>query len=331
MKKLIMVMALLIPGLYEAVAQQIPKQIIVEHFTNTYCSVCAGRNPGFYNNLKNFPQVIHIAYHPSSPYAACPLNQHNKPENDARTRFYGVYGSTPRLVVQGIELSANEDYNSPLIFNNHLDETSSFEMRAVLEQIGASLKVTVIVKKVDTSSLSTLGLYSALVEDTLNFAAQNGETVHHDVFRKSFFDTIPVTTTAPIAIGDSVVYIETIAINNAWNLSQCYAVAMLSAQDKQVVQATRSIKLMETTGINELQENGAFKIYPNPARKRLMLKGNFTSKVEAEIFDMSGRSVYKKVLSSESDFIDLNRTAAGNYLLKLKTEKGTQVIKFNQE
>jgi hypothetical protein len=331
MKGLIMVVATLITGLYTATAQQVPKQIIVEHFTNTYCSVCAGRNPGFYDNLKNFPQVLHIAYHPSAPYAACPLNQLNKPENDARTHFYGVYGATPRLVVQGIELSANEDYNDPLIFNNHLGETSSFEMRTLLEQTGTSLKVTVIVKKVDTSSLSTLNLYSALVEDTLNFAANNGETMHHDVFRKSFFDTIPVTTTAPVAIGDSIVHLETVTINNAWNLPQCYAIAILCAQDKKIVQAASSIRLTETTGINELQGNGIFKIYPNPAKKRLMIKGNFISEVEAEIFDMLGRRVYKKVLSSESDFIELNRTAAGNYLLKLKTEKGIQVIKFNQE
>lgn len=326
-----MIIGMLMPGLYAAIAQQVPKQIIVEHFTNTYCSVCAGRNPGFYDNLKNFPQVLHIAYHPSSPYAACPLSQLNKPENDARTRFYGVYGATPRLVVQGVELSANEDYDDPLLFSDHLGETSSFEMRTVLEQAGSSLIVTVIAKKVDTSSLSTLGFYAALVEDTLNFAAQNGETMHHDVFRKSFFDTIPIITIAPAAIGDSVVYIETITINGAWNLPQCYAIAMLSAQDKKIVQAARSVRLMETTGINELQGNDIFRIYPNPVKRRLRIKGNFTSNVESEIFDMSGRRIYKKVLSNESDFIDLNGTVSGNYLLKLKTEKGTQVIKFNQE
>ena len=32
---------------------QVPKKVIVEHFTNTLCSVCASRNPGFYSNLNN--------------------------------------------------------------------------------------------------------------------------------------------------------------------------------------------------------------------------------------------------------------------------------------
>jgi hypothetical protein len=34
---------------------QVTKKIIVEHFTNTKCSVCASRNPGFHTNLNVNP------------------------------------------------------------------------------------------------------------------------------------------------------------------------------------------------------------------------------------------------------------------------------------
>ncbi len=54
------------------------QSVLVEHFTNTLCSICASRNPGFYQNLQSQQDVLHIAYHPSSPYAACVLNKQNR-------------------------------------------------------------------------------------------------------------------------------------------------------------------------------------------------------------------------------------------------------------
>ena len=89
--------------------------MLVEHFTNTYCSVCASKNHGFYANLWRYPQVWHVAYHPSSPYAACPLSMANVPENDARTNYYGVYGGTPRLVIQGAVVTSTNYADSAIV------------------------------------------------------------------------------------------------------------------------------------------------------------------------------------------------------------------------
>src|SRR5688572_14710898 len=81
---------------------QTPRQVIVEHFTNTRCSICASKNPGFYSLLHgSYPQVLHIAYHPSAPYSNCYFSLQNPTENNSRTNYYGVYGSTPRAVIQG--------------------------------------------------------------------------------------------------------------------------------------------------------------------------------------------------------------------------------------
>tara|TARA_B110000285_G_C15096412_1_gene602244 strand:+ start:1583 stop:1825 length:243 start_codon:yes stop_codon:yes gene_type:complete len=76
------------------------KKVLVEHFTYTRCSVCASRNTGFITNLNAQSDVVHISYHPSSPYSNCQFNQYNLQENDDRTKYYGVFGSTPRLVIQ---------------------------------------------------------------------------------------------------------------------------------------------------------------------------------------------------------------------------------------
>src|SRR6185436_4956285 len=80
---------------------QVPKKTVVEHFTNTKCSVCAARNPGFNANLNHQANVIRLAIHPSSPYSGCLLYNQNATDNDARTNYYGVYGGTPRLVING--------------------------------------------------------------------------------------------------------------------------------------------------------------------------------------------------------------------------------------
>ena len=86
--------------LFFPIFAQVEQKVIIEHFTNTRCGTCANKNPAFYETLANYPQVLHVAYHPSSPYANCAFNQQNKEDNDARTHFYNIYGGTPRAVVQ---------------------------------------------------------------------------------------------------------------------------------------------------------------------------------------------------------------------------------------
>src|SRR4051812_23780642 len=95
---------------------QVPKKIVVEHFTNTNCSICASKNPGFYANLSSQPNIQHIAVHPSSPYPACMLSQHNVTENDARTNYYGVYGSTPRFIINGELIAPSVNLDNASVF-----------------------------------------------------------------------------------------------------------------------------------------------------------------------------------------------------------------------
>ncbi len=103
---------------------QVSKTIVVEHFTNSVCSICASRNPGFYENLSEQENVLHLAIHPSAPYSSCIFNLNNVIENDDRTNYYGIYGSTPRLVIQGDVISSSADYSSASIFTPYLDATS---------------------------------------------------------------------------------------------------------------------------------------------------------------------------------------------------------------
>lgn len=308
-------------------AQPVVQTVVAEHFTNTYCSICASRNPGLYANYANFPQVLHIAYHPSAPYAACPLNQHNKTENDARTNFYGIYGATPKLVIQAKEITGS--FANATIFQNELGKTTAFETTAKLTELaGNNLEIRVVVRKKDASALTDMTLYVPLVEDTVFFAANNGESKHHDVFRKSFWGTNPLAITAPVNIGDSTVHIQQIAINSIWNKNRIYAVAILQDNSKNHVQAAKSNKLAYPTSIKHYTTSPVF-ITPNPATDYLQLHGDANNRYNIVIQDISGRQISRFDLNG-GDKIDVSGLADGQYMAYIQqgsTQKGFKFVK----
>src|SRR5690606_36281551 len=109
--------------------EKVPKQMLVEHFTNTLCSVCASRNPGFKANLNNESNYTLLSIHPSSPYPSCLFNNHDKRGNDGRTKFYGIYGGTPRIAVNGTVISSSADYSKSTIFDAYRNDSSEFSIR----------------------------------------------------------------------------------------------------------------------------------------------------------------------------------------------------------
>lgn len=119
---------LLFFGLSSQLFSQVPGNILVEHFTNTKCSVCASRNPGFQANLNAHPAVKLLSIHPSAPYSTCLLSQQNTADNDARTNYYGVYGGTPRLVINGTVISASVNYGAASVFTPFENLTKSFQI-----------------------------------------------------------------------------------------------------------------------------------------------------------------------------------------------------------
>lgn len=324
MKKLITAFALVTSTLAQA---QVTKNVIVEHFTNTFCSVCAARNPGFYTNLSNYPNVMHLSYYPSSPYAACPLSQHNKPQADARTNYYGIFGGTPRLVIQGKVIAASASYNSASLFTSELGQLTDFEMKVELKATsGSMLEVRTVIKKVATNSLTSLLLYGALVEDTLTFTAANGENKHYNVFRKSVWGDNPATIAAPTAVGDSVVHTQSLATNTTWNIARIYAIAMVQATDKEVIQASKSNKLGTSMSVPTPQTK--IDIYPNPTSTQLIINGLPKGLYRAQIHNMSGQLVMDTYCH---DAIDVNTLPTGHYTLRLYSDKELAVTRFTKQ
>lgn len=295
---------------------QSPRTVLIEHFTNTRCSICASKNPAFYSTLANYPQVLHIAFHPSAPYSLCYFSQQNAAENDARTNYYSIFGSTPKVVLNGKNLGSP----SPLINNTTLDtalgQTSPIEVSAKEELAGTdSVKVKVVVKTTGATSLSTVKLFAGVAENPINYNAWNGETVHHDVFRKALTDATGNLFALP-ALNDSSVFEFIYAIGNGWDVNNIYTLAFVQREDtKEILNAAKSLRIAAPSSFEDIA-NEMFSLFPNPSNEKLFL-ANFklNSNQRYSVLDVAGRKVMESKL--EQNEIDVTELSRGIYFLKL--------------
>lgn len=294
----------------------VPKKMNVEHFTNTYCSVCANRNPGFKNNLNQQSDYTLLTFHPSSPYQACTINKSNKRGNDARTRHYGVYGSTPRLVINGSVINVNSDYSKPALFSPFVGDSSAFSMKLYqYKAINNLLRYRVVITKEDNSTEMEAQLYLAIAEDSFKFNAPNGETLHRNVFRIALTDSNGNKISLPVQIGDSVVY-NFESGTNGFNSANLIGVAILQDMNGELLQSQQNKKTDtdQSLSLNSF-DRLVFDIYPNPTSSCLQFSEiDLTAVTFYKIYDLVGNVVLDGKLEEK---IDVSELTAGIYWIKI--------------
>lgn len=327
--KILIVVLLCINGITSFLTAQVNRTVVVEHFTNTRCSVCASRNPGFYNNLANQQNVLHVAFHPSSPYSSCVISQSNTSENDGRAVYNGVYGGTPTLVIQGVPISAGMNYSSAAIFSPYLNQTSPVSIQSSLIIDNDSASVRVVVNTVAENTLGNLQLYAALTEDTLEYAAPNGENRHYDVFRKALSGNSGQMITLP-ALGDSLIFTYKTALQGIWNINQLSALVILQeSSNRSVVQSQRSAGVVDiTTQVSPIAES--LKIFPNPAQNILYLEGIENDNSQVEIISLTGQTL-KVVSLFNTNHVNIEDLPKGMYFIRLSQRMNTRVLKFQKQ
>jgi hypothetical protein len=297
---------------------QVEKTILVEHFTNSRCGVCDSKNPGLYQNLSNHPDILHIAFHPSSPYASCIFSQHNKIENDARTNYYGVYGATPRIVIQGEVQPPGTNFTSPSIFEPFVDEMTPFVLKVKEYRYQPdNVVVEVMIKSDAIPGREQARLFVGFAEDTVFYMAPNGEDLHYDVFRKALTDVEGDVVMLP-ASGDSVVLMFNVSIDPVWNIDRMYAMAILQdPSSKEVLQAgnTSVVEYMAPSFIGSFtRQDEGLKVYPNPADSRITVTN---AKKDIFLYSSEGRliSIFEKTEGSKLS-VDISCVQKGIYFLR---------------
>jgi hypothetical protein len=227
---------------------QVSRTSVVEHFTNTSCSVCASRNGAIKSTISANPHTIHISFHPSSPYSNDIFNVDNRSENDARTNFYNIYGFTPLTIVNGVEVS-NANFGNTL--SSLSTTTSNFDIKINQTKISLdSIKVTAMIKKMSPDPKTSAMLFVAAIEDTVNRMTNNGESVHINVFRKTLTKIQGDSISLPNVVGDSVVFIYGYKIKSGWSNDRMEALGFLQDLSSALQPEERSIALIPGAIIN---------------------------------------------------------------------------------
>jgi hypothetical protein len=317
MKKITTLLWIFLSGFF--LQAQVERAVVVEHFTNTRCGICGSKNPAFYHMLENYPDVIHIAFHPSSPYSNCLFSQHNPDENDARTNFYGIYGGTPRVVVNGNVQSPSTPLLPEDILQEEIGKTTDYSVSIVHTlNPDASVEAQITIKHVSGKSTGDMNVYAVLTEQLVEYAAPNGEDMHHDVFRKVLVDT-PVSLQGS---NDSIVLVETYSPHPDWNQDEMQVIVLLQSEsDLSVVQAARSDFATPVASVHDKKVlEGAF--YPNPVTSYLHFEETIRKQFErAELYTLFGKKIDESDLQQS---MDMQNLSPGYYFLVFTDEEGSQ-------
>lgn len=297
--------------------QDAPKMILVEHFTNTLCSTCAARNPDFNSTLSNYSdQVIRLTYHPTSPFPSCIFAQHNTSGNNNRTNFYNIFGGTPRVVVNGNVINASNPLLNDGRVNTESNETSPFSISITQEIRNDSALFEVNIEKVNTfSDIADYNLYVALIEETINYEAPNGENTHRNVFRIFLDETNNIIL--PLEIGDVFSFSYETIIDQEWNENEISAVAFLqNTNTNEILQSGKSEKSGNAVSISE-EKSIAQLIYPNPAKNFVHFNNENLQFNRIEIYNIIGSLIYQSSIeNTQKSSIDISNFQSGNYIVR---------------
>lgn len=303
---------------------QAPKQVLIEHFTNTYCSVCGNANPNLNTNVASHPDVLRITYHPSSPYASCTLNQHNISGNDDRTNQYGIYGATPRIVIQGeVQSPSTSSFSSPTLFDDYSGEMSpvSFEITTDTSDVD-SISVNVVITVEDQLDIIHQNpiLYVGLAEDTIFFNAPNGEDLHHNVFRKELFGTTGTGISLNDVVGYQASFDFTVARHVDWDISRMFAFAILhdSSTDEILQSGASNFTPDYSASITEKMLNN-YKYFNNNNILNIEFEqDNLYDNVI--VFDLQGKVLISEQITQQTIQLDLYFLNSAMYIVQLINE-----------
>jgi len=300
---------------------QVQKINIVEHFTNTSCSICGANNGSILNSVQSSNNVIYVSYHPSAPYADDVFNVTNKTENDDRTKWYGQYGSTPRTIVNGV-FQPYSTLTGKL--SSISSDLSNFQLSLTQRNYKTdSFEVKLVVRKVNQDTHKFVSVFLGVIEDTINQTTKNGEKSHYNVFRKALTtvsgDSIPISAFN----GDSLVIWRYYKADLAWVNKRLNTVGILQAGNKEVLNSTLAVKSTvsnsNSSSISSFDPSSFKSVFPNPTDGLLNLP--FSAIEDVTVSTLEGRRILyftkSKIINQQ---IQIQGLPSGIYLLEINAE-----------
>ncbi|MEQ1744708.1 MAG: Omp28-related outer membrane protein [Saprospiraceae bacterium] len=314
-------------------AQSLPKKyVLLEHFTNSRCSVCASRNPAFYTLIHQYPnEVRHISYHPAIPYNDCKIYLANTTQNNARTAAYGVFG-TPRVALNGNLVPIGNPLLPAATLQAAFGQQSPIAIE--VEESGTAPNKTAIVtvRSFGDTPAGNYKLFVAVAERTVNYASPNGEQKHYDVFRSMLTSIDGDAITLPVkGQSDNYTFSYTHTQPNGWpsNYDSLYVLAFVQNTSTQEVLNSGTRFDPVFTDTDEAGEAQPVRIQPNPASEEatVLMPGEQVARVE--VFSISGGLVFSDN-QEQADRVRLPVSALepGIYVVRIVGKNGLYSGKF---
>jgi hypothetical protein len=308
-------------------AQDGKRYPLIEHFTNTYCTTCAARNPAFYDLLDDYWANIHqISYHKNSPNPNCIYYQANIAGNMARVNYYGITG-TPRATLSGTVVTTSAAVMPESTFLQALDQTSPLSI-VVSETGGTHRNITIEVIAHNEVAAGEYRLYAAVVEKYTDYHAPNGEKDHHNVFRKMLpsDDGEPFT---PPAAGGKTTFTYNYDVLADWQPNQVYVIAFVqNVVTKEVLNSGSRFDPPLVSGLFDIDNQLSFSITPNPANDYLQvaIPGTYAS-LSADIYATTGEKLLHQSSLDENRLI-ISALSPGIYFLRVQAGDRSGVSRF---
>jgi hypothetical protein len=309
-------------------AQPVKKYVLIEHFTNSRCSICASRNPAFYNTIGQYSTDIHhISVHPSVPYANCVFYQANTTENNAWAALYGIQG-TPVIAMNGQLLGSSNPLLPLATLQNYLNQTSPLYVKVTEGGTGTSRTAEIELRTVGAVPSGNYEVVVAVLEKTINQTTPNGESVHRDVFRKALTTVAGDAVTLP-ANGQSITLNYNYTVANNWNANEVYILAFVrNATTGEVLNSgTRFDPILSSAG--EPLPTRSVVLFPNPANEYATAVLEQDEAKLTELFTLSGQRIRSDVQKDGAQVqINTAALAPGIYLVRITGKKGVYTGKF---
>jgi hypothetical protein len=238
-----------------------------------------------------------------------------------------VYGSTPRAVIQGNVIPIKTPLVSAADFDVELNQFSPFALNiSITEMATDSFLVRSVITTTASHAYTSLHLFAAITEDSIFYNANNGETLHFDVFRNQLFGNGNISFTAPQNVGDSVVIESSIQINSNWQKQQISVIGMIQdPTSKDILQAAKQSEIINQTptSVPLFGEEELLTIYPNPAQDEIRWSNSDVRNVA--VYSVSGQLLKEQPI--ERAFFSTIELLNGIYFVRLKTIQGNIFIK----
>ncbi|MFN0212835.1 MAG: Omp28-related outer membrane protein [Saprospiraceae bacterium] len=306
------------------------KYLLIEHFTNSNCGTCANRNPAFFNLIgqaQYADDVHHVSVHPMFPYPQCVFYQANTSENSAWTALYPVQG-TPTIVLNGAIQSQSNPLLSEAKLQTFLGQTSPLALQVSESGPNNARTVNVKAHALGDIPVGNYKIFVAILEKKVNQQTGNGESVHHNVFRK-MLTAVAGDVFPPPAAGGFSEFNYTFSIPANWKADEVYVLAFVKEiGTKMVLNSGTRFDPVLNTGTNTLVSS-LVQISPNPVSgfAQVALADDVAKTVE--VFSVDGQKI---ALSFENrgDVLTISSgsLAPGIYFVKISGAKGIYTGKF---